>query len=220
MNPFDSALFPLLNRGAANPVFDWIMPRITNLHHLPGFLVVAAILLLWMLVKGDRRMRIWAGCLVLSISLSDLSAARIVKNLAHRDRPCKIVSVAGALAYPDTRLVEGEHCPGSASFPSNHAANMMALATVCWWFSRRKSVGVPEEAISQTRRNWKPFLWFLFPVVIGYSRVYLGYHYPTDVLGGYLLGGGVASIILAIGSRYIRPNSIELAEILPSPNEA
>ena len=178
------------------------MPRITNLHHLPGFLVVAAIILLWMVIKGDRRMRVWAVNLVLAISLTDLTAARIVKNIANRDRPCKVVSTAtGETAYPDTRIVSGEHCPGSASFPSNHAANMMALATVCWWFSRRKSVLVPEDDASPSKRDWKPLLWFLFPLIIGYSRVYLGYHYPTDVLGGYLWGGGIAIAVVLLGSK-------------------
>jgi undecaprenyl-diphosphatase len=77
---------------------------------------------------------------------------------------------AGYVATPE------KDCPGSSSFPSSHAANSMALACVGWWFTKG-------------RIRW---LWFVIPVVIGWSRIYLGYHYPGDVLVGWAMGALIA----------------------------
>lgn len=180
-------LFPLLNRGVANSALDWLMPRLTNLHQHAWFLalvVIACGVLLW---RGDRRTRVGVLCALLAIGLADGMCSRIIKPLVPRERPCARVSPHGEMAFATTRLVPGEHCPGSRSFPSNHAANSMALGGVGWWFTRRRS-------------RW---LWFLLPFVIGYSRIYLGYHYPSDVLGGWLLGGLVAAPIVLFARRLL-----------------
>jgi undecaprenyl-diphosphatase len=179
----DHAVFDALNRGAANIFLDWLMPRITNLHKEWWLAAPLLLLLLYLLWRGPRRVRVWILCAVIAIGFSDIAARRVVKNLYARDRPCRIVEGTSAPDHPGTRLVAGEECPGSPSFPSNHASNMGALAAVCWWFTRR-------------RVRW---LWMLLPLIIGFSRIYLGYHYPTDVLGGWILGALIgAGVIFAL----------------------
>lgn len=190
MNPLDHSLFPALNRGAANAAFDWFLPRITNLHQWRLFLVVVLAFCLFVLWKGPRRRQFAVLCALLAVGLSDVTAARVVKRLAPRDRPCRVAAGRTTPAFPGVRVPPGSNCPGSSSFPSNHAANMMALAAVGWWFTRG-------------RARW---LWFLLPLVIGYSRIYLGFHYPTDVLAGYLLGGLIAAVILFLFRRALREN--------------
>ncbi len=183
----DRRLFEALNRGAANPALDWLMPRITNLHQTKWFLALAitgAIIAIW---RGSRVVQVAVVCAGLAVGISDLACARIVKPLFVRPRPCRVLTPGGTMSFPRTRLVPGEHCPGSSSFPSNHASNMMALVGVGWWFTRRKT-------------RW---LWFLLPLVIGYSRIYLGYHYPLDTLGGWLLGALIAAGMAAIGERIL-----------------
>jgi len=186
----DNALFTLLNRGAANSFLDWLMPRITNLHKEGWFIAPLALVLLWYLWRGGRRARVWILCAALAIGISDFTARRVVKNLYVRERPCYAASPGAPAANPDVRLVPGEHCPGSPSFPSNHAANMGALAAVCLFFTRR-------------RTRW---LWLLLPLIIGYSRIYLGYHYPSDVIGGWIMGAAIGTMILALLAPRHEPN--------------
>ena len=183
----DTVLFHALNTGAGNRALDALFPNLTSLHQRPWVLVALAVYCAAVLWRGSRRARVWVLCALLAVGLSDLSAARVVKRLAPRDRPCHQSVAGGAHAVLDVRLVPGARCPGSKSFPSNHAANMMALGAVCWWMTRRRS-------------RWS-FCWFLLPTVIGYTRIYLGFHYPSDVAGGWLLGAAIAAMVLWIACR-------------------
>ena len=182
LHNLDHALFSALNRGAANSFLDWLMPRITNLHKEVWFAAVVLLGAAYFVWRGPRYARVWILCLVVAIGLSDLTARRVVKNLMPRERPCQSAGPGSAMAFKGVRLVPGEHCPGSPSFPSNHAANMGALAVICGWFTRR-------------RTRW---LWFLVPLIIGYSRVYLGYHYPSDVVGGWILGAAIGATVVLV----------------------
>lgn len=195
MNILDQALMPLLNRGATNAFFDWLMPRITKLHQEAWFWIGVVLFAGYTFYARSRRAKIALVCAIVAVGLSDLTAARLAKKVIPRDRPCCVTVGATTPAFPDVRMepgkVAGKDCPGSPSFPSNHASNMMALAVVGWWFTRG-------------RRRW---LWFLLPLVIGYSRVYLGFHYPTDVLGGWVLGTIIAGLILLLARRWDPPDA-------------
>ncbi len=184
---FDSILFAVLNRDAANPVFDAVFPFLTSLHQQLWFMAGVGLAALLGLIRGDRRTRIWVITAIVAVGASDLLCSKVIKRTLTRERPCQ--SVARGIAKPTgfaVRVVNPNRCPGSRSFPSNHAANMMAAGSVCWWFTRR-------------RARWA---WWLLPLVIGYTRVYLGYHYPTDVMAGWIVGGCVASLAL-LGARHL-----------------
>lgn len=212
MHFLDDTLYSALNRGAANPLFDRIMPTITNLHQKGWFIALVLLGFAYLAGTGDRRRRVWILSIILAISISDLTAARVVKKLSNRPRPC--VKVEQGYSYADTRLVPGTGCPGSSSFPSNHASNMMALASVCWWFSTRK----PKSNDAEEKRGAKfvPLLWFLIPLVIGYSRIYLGYHYPTDVLGGYALGTLCAALVIQLVAKRLLKSPASISEDNPT----
>lgn len=182
----DGPLFVLLNRSAANPFLDWFMPRITNLHHDAWFLALVAGIAALGLAFGSPKARIGILCALVAVGCSDGIASHAIKRMVVRDRPCFRAGPSSPMHVPWDRLVAGTHCPGSRSFPSNHAANMMALAAVCIRFAAG-------------RKRW---LWLLLPLVIGYSRVYLGFHYPTDVLGGWLIGGCVGWLVAEAGLRW------------------
>jgi membrane-associated phospholipid phosphatase len=184
----DAAMLLALNRGVASRPLDWLMPRLTGLHHRGWFLILVGLACVYFLWRGPRYVRVWVLCALLAVALSDSLAYRVVKKIAPRDRPCYAASATMSRAVPDVRLVAGESCPGSPSFPSNHASNMMAVGTVCWWFTRR-------------RARWA---WFLLPIVIGYTRIYLGYHYPSDVVGGWLFGGAIAAACIAVARWFLR----------------
>ena len=176
---FDSVLFAVLNRDAANPMFDAIFPFLTSLHQRPWFMAGLGLLAMAALIRGDRRSRIWVITALVAVGASDLVCSKVIKRAFARERPCQ--SIAKGITQPTGFVVNPDRCPGSQSFPSNHAANMAAVGSVCWWFTRK-------------RARWS---WWLLPLVIGYTRVYLGYHYPSDVLAGWGVGGCVAAPALA-----------------------
>ena len=205
LEQIDYALFSALNRGAANRFLDWLMPRITNLHKEWWFAAIVLGICIWFLWRGPRRARVWILCAVVAVGISDPFARRVIKELYPRKRPCQVVhspTVNDASRPSMARLVPGEECPGSPSFPSNHASNMAALAFVCWWFTRR-------------RTRW---LWLLLPLVIGYSRIYLGYHYTTDVLGGWLIGALIGTGVFFAFRGFLGQSEGKAASAAPLPD--
>jgi len=127
------------------------------------FLLPAAVAILMLLVWGGRRMWVVLVVAVVAVALSDLGTD-LIKAALHRTRPCHVI--------PNVHLLAG--CTRSFSLPSNHASNMFALATVGWLSFRR----------------WR---WVLLLLAggVAYSRVYLGVHYPADVLAGAVWGGAI-----------------------------
>jgi len=192
LNNLDHTLFHALNSGAANAFLDWLMPRVTNLHKALWFIACVAPIIIWILAVYGKRGRTAVFCTLLALGLSDFTSSRLAKNVYWRDRPCERIAATGRMTVPDDHLLPGRatrsgyiatperDCPGSSSFPSSHASNMMAFAGVCWWFTR-------------TRGRW---LWFVIPLVVGWSRIYIGVHFPGDVLAGWILGGMLAWVVV------------------------
>lgn len=139
--------------------------------------------------------------LVLSVGASDALCSRVIKKVVSRERPCQAVARGDRepAGFP-VRVVRPERCPGSQGFPSNHAANMMAAGLTAWWL---------------TRRPWR-WAWFFLPLVIGYTRVYLGYHYPSDVVAGWMVGAVTAGVFLLLFRRAITRSSVPCGEIAGS----
>ena len=162
----DIKVFYFLNKDLMNPVFDLIMPVITNeiFITLPALAVV-----LYFLFKGSRRVRLSIICMIVAVLFADAVAYRLIKPYFGRLRPCDILPGVHVLAQA-----------GRFSFPSNHAANMMALSVIAVYFYRKY--------------GW---LVFAAALLVGYSRIYVGVHYPLDVLAGFILGG--LSALLVIG---------------------
>jgi len=138
-------------------------------------LLPAAVAILVLMVWGGRRMWLLLAVGLIALTLSDLGSS-LIKAEFQRSRPCHVI--------PDVRLLVG--CTGSFSLPSNHASNMFAIATVAWLGFRR----------------WR---WALFVLATGvaYSRVYVGVHYPGDVLFGVLWGVGLGWACTACASRLL-----------------
>ncbi len=115
------------------------------------------------------RTLLWLGA---TVGVTDALAAQILKPWIGRIRPCKVEDLV--------RIVEG--CAGSLSSPSNHAANAGAFAI--FWF------------LWQGPRAGALALACMF--MVGLSRVYLGMHYPSEVLGGFAFGGLIGALSYAL----------------------
>jgi undecaprenyl-diphosphatase len=96
------------------------------------------------------------------------------------------------LVYPEPKPLVG--VPHSGAFPSGHASTAFACATVLAWASPRLRIPA-----------------FLLAAAIAWSRVYVGVHWPLDVLGGALLGVLVATALLTLAAsrRQLRPETPE-----------
>ena len=166
----DTSLFRFLNEGLRNPVFDIVMPFLTDLHRQRIALAAAAIWVLWILFRGSAKSRFAVGAFALTMLISDQLSSRVLKYLIERPRPCHVLA--------HVHLLVG--CGSGYSFPSSHAVNHFAAALVLSWF-------YPKAA---------PWL-FLYATLIAFSRVYVGVHYPSDVLGGAVIGAILGVCIAA-----------------------
>lgn len=173
----DKAVFLFFNRTIANPLFDAVMPPITDWNkHWIGIALFAS---LWILIfwRGGKKGRILMLLLIPLITLSDQVSSTFVKNLVARPRPCHIIE--GHPEVADVRLLVP--CGGGFSFPSSHACNNFAFATFLAFYYRR----------------WRGLL-FGYATVMALSRMIVGVHYPSDVLGGLMLGVACAYVLQAL----------------------
>lgn len=171
---YDTKIFYFINHSMQNWLFDILMPILTDLNHIRVVVVAAIAIMLWMLIRGKSNVRLAAILLILAVALSDQLNSFVLKFLFARPRPCHVLS--------DVHLLVG--CGAGFSFPSSHAANNFAGAFVL--------------AYCIPRFRW----WFWsFAGIIAFSRVYVGVHYPLDVLAGalegILIGGLVIFLYLA-----------------------
>lgn len=154
----DVQVFYFINKTIANPVTDSVMPFITELNHWKIFYVI---MWLYLMIAGGKRGRI-AGILVLFLVLiSDQLSSNLVKHVIERARPCNVL--------PGVHLLVG--CTGSFSFPSSHAVNNFAGAVFFSHFYPRFTAAFYSAAI-----------------LMALSRVFCGVHYPSDILGGMIIG--------------------------------
>ena len=174
LNSTDTMLLELFNRSAANPLFDFVFPFITDSSNWFLPLIVFYIYLFrddWR--RALKAFLIAAVCLV----LTDAVAAQIIKPVLGRIRPSHELADM-------VRLLVGKG--GKYSFPSNHAANSMAFAIVTGFFYPRM-------------RRWL----LIIPILVGFSRVYVGVHFPGDVMAGALFGYLMGNLTLHVYSLFV-----------------
>jgi undecaprenyl-diphosphatase len=169
----DVVLFHAINSWHA-PWADALMSLVSaKWSWLPAYL-----LLLVALYRrfGWRRVVLILVCVGGLITFTDRISAGVLKPQVQRLRPCH-----AALAV-EVHLVDG-HCGGQYGFVSSHAANFFGLATLMSLLFGRSRLTL---------------LFLAIATLAGYSRVYLGVHYPGDVLGGALLGGLGGGLFFAV----------------------
>ena len=165
----DKALMIFLNKNISNSLFDVIMPIITS----KDFLTVIGLILIFHLVLFcGKRGKIAILVLIFAAGASDAICAQIIKPWIGRLRPSHEF-----IEFINLLVPKG----GKWSFPSNHAANSFAFATVLsYFFDHKKSI------------------LFTTASIIAFSRVYVGVHYPLDIIFGAIIGYILSWIVLSI----------------------
>lgn len=197
LQTLDLSLFRLFNLELSNPFFDSVMPWLSGNSLFIPVLFIVGLTMLW---KGRLRGVLCIVLLALIVSTCDGLLCNTLKHACNRARPF--------LDVADARCLVGRS--GSGSMPSSHAANWFAATMVAFIYYRRT-------------------LWFMLPiaVLVSFSRVYNGVHYPSDVIAGALLGAGYAvaalwllqALWIAIGRKWF-PLWWAKAPLLLNPPQA
>jgi len=175
----DMNMIKWIHQYFSNPLFDIFMPIITNKKNWTLPIIVLIFLLGFF--SGPRG-KIALTVLIISLSFTDAICAQILKPFFERIRPSH-------LNLEEVNLLTSKG--GKWSMPSNHAANMFSLAIVLSYFYKK----------------YKPLL-FLLAILISFSRVYVGVHFPGDVIVGGFIGVFISSIFLILWGK-IKLNEIK-----------
>ncbi len=163
LHTVDAAVFRWINLRMANPLFDAVMPSLAGNRWFIPVAVLGVAGLLW---KGGLRARLFVAILLTTLALGDGLVINTLKDAVGRLRPFHDI--------PEARLLVGRG--GSGSFPSSHTSTWCAITLLAGiYYPRTRWILVP------------------FAALMGFSRVYLGAHYPSDVLAGAVLGAGYAA---------------------------
>jgi membrane-associated phospholipid phosphatase len=162
----DGRLFQFINRGLANPFFDWLMPLASD---TPGFVPVVIVVVALLCCRGGARGRLCAAMLLLGLCMGDWIVADAIKHGVARLRPF--------YQFPEARVLVGR--TGSFSMPSSHALNWFSATMITFIYYRR------------SLRFMLPLA-----VTVAFSRIYNGVHYPSDVLAGAAIGAGCGAALV------------------------
>ncbi|RWW92299.1 phosphatase PAP2 family protein [Flavobacterium cerinum] len=172
LQQLDRDLLVYLN-SLGSETFDPIWKVITKqIYWTPVFLFIG-----YLAYKklGWRHTLLIVGMIALLVAFTD-QATNLIKNTVQRLRPCNNPEIADVIRAVVKRK--------SFSFVSGHASNSMASAFFLFMVLRRYY-------------KYMGFI-FLWPLVFAYSRIYLGLHYPGDILAGYCLGLLTGFLILKL----------------------
>ncbi len=179
MNSFDASILHFFNQFSQKSIaFDYLMDFVTGANLLKGGVFLAAFWAWWLVDSPDqqRRREVILASLV-GCALALLAARSLAIALPHRDRPFTVTSLhllppAGSVSESVSGAADSLDLDKWSSFPSDHAALFLGMTTTCFLISRRA--------------GWMALLYTFIFIIL--PRIYLGFHAPTDLLAGGLLG--------------------------------
>lgn len=168
----DHATLNFIHKYLSNPILDRFMPFITN---EDNWIIPILFLIIFLFTGAQKKGRITLFLLILSLSLTDIICAQYIKPFIERVRPSHL-----SLEGINLLVKKG----GKWSMPSNHSANMFAFSVILSYFYNRYR-----------------HLLFSLAYVIAFSRVYVGVHFPGDVIIGGVIGYMISWFVLSLWIR-------------------
>lgn len=165
LRELDKKIFILIHHDWENSFFNFIMPYIRDKYFWIPVYIVFLIVIIYRFRKKSWMVVV---AIALLITVTDQISSSIFKPLFHRLRPCQNPELS---AYMNHMI----DCGSGFSFVSSHAANHFALAVF---------IGL----IFYNRMKWFMYVLVVWAAVICYAQVYVGYHYPADVICGGIIG--------------------------------
>ena len=182
MANLDEVILQWINQSWANPwldvLFTWFSDKPTFAY--PVIIFFSVYLGLRFGKNGWKLAAVFIVLLVVSDQLSHL-----LKMLFQQPRPC-------FLLYDTLRIpgVEDVRCQSSTSgMPSAHTMNYFAAAVFLSWIIRERNLTI---------------ILFVLALCVGLSRIYLGVHYPGQVLAGAFIGSALGALMAWLGMKYVR----------------
>lgn len=163
---WDSRLFLWLNHQLQNPLFDAMLPFFRDsVFWMPLYLFI----IVFVFLNFDHKGWWWVLAFLTTVAITDLTGTYLFKETIQRIRPCNEPDLSGQVRL----LIRS--CPGGYSFLSNHAANHFGMATfLIFTFGR-------------IFNSWV-YVFYLWAILISFAQIYVGAHYPLDILGGAVSG--------------------------------
>ena len=162
---WDTKLFFFLNSFNAS----WLNPIMVFFSGQLIWVPLVAIILYFSFREFPRhQFYLFLFFLFLTIIASDITSSYILKNISKRLRPCRIEEIKLLMNS------FGQKCGGRFGFVSSHAANSFAILTFSFLTLKRL-------------KGFFHLIWII-PFLVSYSRIYLGVHFPGDILGGSFVG--------------------------------
>ncbi|MBC7743771.1 MAG: phosphatase PAP2 family protein [Flavobacterium sp.] len=172
---FDQSLFTFINQDLSNPFFDWLMPLLRNRYFWSPLYLF---LIIFFIRNYKKQGWMLLFFFILTFGVTDYITSSIIKPGIARLRPCNDLQIKNEMNL----LIS---CGSGYSFPSSHAANHFALAVFL---------------INMFYKRWRPILVIaiFWAASICFAQVYVGVHYPFDVLFGALTGSIIGFMMAEI----------------------
>ncbi|MEO6720173.1 MAG: phosphatase PAP2 family protein [Ferruginibacter sp.] len=191
---WDRLLFKKINHDWTNSFLDGIFPIWREaITWVPLYIF----LLILVLINFGAKAWPWIVAFIVTVTLTDQVSSHLIKPFVNRARPCYDVLLADQI-----RLLMG-YCSSSRGFPSSHATNHFGIAIFIY-------------------RTMKPYfgkwcyLFFLWAASISYGQLYIGVHYPSDVIVGALLGTVIGYITSSLLNKNFGTPSLRYQQKLAS----
>lgn len=162
----DTQLLLKINTEWTNPLLDSIYPWYREAN---AWVPLYLFLIVFAIMNFKAKALPWILFAVLTATLTDQLSSSFIKNLVERPRPCREELLIGQV-----RLILN-NCSGGYSFPSSHATNHFGFAMFLFLTLR------------PIMKKWG-YVFFVWAATIAYGQVYVGVHYPLDIVAGTLLG--------------------------------